>query len=185
MNQKIPIAGILATTVAVMADIMAFPSNGADSRHVYRSEQYHFEFSYPENFVIGKYKKEEYEVLPNAVVLVEKSLLANISATDIPVGAISTISIQPHVGRGAKYHTAFDKPKITIGKYHVAKFSRYPAPYGDEAFYYVLVKSDDMVIEFIAHKTRFNALVSDIYTRPPTHYDQIIEQIISTFVFEE
>lgn len=163
------------------------PRNGVENLQVYRSEQYNFEFKYPNNFVIGKYKKEDPELFPNSVVLVEKSLLGNISATEIPIGEISTITIQPHVGRKAKFYSAFNKPeyRVAIGKYEVAKLPGYPGPYGDTAFYYVLVKSDDMVIDFTAHKSKFNAVASGTYTGSLSHYDQVLENIISTFIFNK
>jgi len=152
---------------------------------VYRNEQHNFEFKYPDNFVIGKYKKEDPEPFPNSVVLVEKSLLGSIPAAEIPIGEISTITIQPHVAQEAKFYSGFNKPeyRVTIGQYEVARLPGFPGPYGDTAFYYVLVRSNNMVIDFTAHRTKFNAAANGAYSGSPSHYDQVIEGIISTLVF--
>ena len=161
--------------------------NSVENTKVYRSEQYNFEFRYPDNFVIGKYKKEDPEPFPNSIVLVEKSLLGNIPATEIPIGEISTITIQPHVGQKAKFYSAFNKPqyRITIGKHEIAKLPGFPGPYGDTAFYYVFVKSEGLVIDFTAHKIKFNAVASGTHTGSPSNYDQVVEKIILTFVFNK
>lgn len=187
----------------VISTFRFIESKDISNWQIYRNEQYGFEFRYPVNFVIGKYKKEDPASFPNAIVLIEKSILGNISSTEIPVGEISTIVIRIHVGMQAKFYKNFADEKsiaifyekyknfnpkdalLTIGSYKVAKLPGYPGPYGDTAFYYVLVKSDNMVFDFTAPKSKFNAVVSGIHTGPPSDYGQVIEKIISTFVFNK
>ncbi len=173
----------------------------------YRNKKVGFEFEYSHNFVVGKYKEEIHQLekgiraslkesgfdpeeferpFKNMIVLVEKKLIGNIPVSEIPIGEISSITIHPHIGKKAEfYNKQFNKKKfhINIGKYTVVKLPGYPGPYGKGVFYYLLPISDEIVIEFYAHKKRFKFHKSSKDKSMETKYDTIIEKIISTFKF--
>ena len=180
----------------------------------YRNEQYGFEFKYPQNFLVGKFKPEvtpSSNVPPdiqeklsdlssnNAIVLVESEQMALfskspkvLSVDSIPIGEVPTISIKPITTSADFYRRAyieaefFSEPKfssdyktkkIQIGNYQVTKLPGYPGPYGDAGYYYLLPISDNLIIEFTALKEKI--LTNTEMTE--SHYDKVIEDIISTF----
>lgn len=54
----------------------------------------------------------------------------------------------------------------------------YSGPYGDTAFYYQVWLPDGRVLEITAHRQRFSASIPLKEPLQPTHYDQVIEEII-------
>ena len=191
-NEKIPIDSISKT----------------GEWQTYRNEKFGFEFEYSHDFVVGKYKEEIHPPLEkgigvefkelgidpeeferpfkNMIVLVEKRLIGNIPVSEIPIGEISAITIHPHIGKMVEfYNKQFNKKEfhINIGNYTVVKLPGYPGPYGKKVFYYLLPLSDEIVIEFYAHKERFKFHKHSKDKSMETKYDIIIEKIISTFKF--
>lgn len=177
----------------------------------YRNEQYGFEFKYPQSFLVGKFKPEVAPSsnvpldiqeklrdlsLDNAIVLVESEqvdLFQNspkaFLVDSIPIGEVPTISIKPittsadfyrsnYIDREfffeSKFSSDYKTKKIQIGNYRVTKLPGYPGPYGDAGYYYLLPISDDLIIEFTAPREK-------IPTNTESHYDKVIEGIISTF----
>lgn len=173
----------------------------------YRNEKYGFEFIYPQNFLIGKYKpevtsssvpqdlREQLSDLSwnNAVVLIEPELIALFSKSPraflldkIPVGDVSTISIKPITTSADFYRKAYidnkanNPTQIKIGGYTVTKLPGYPGPYGDTAYYYLLPLKNGLILEFTGHRKKFPNATTPDSTAPESHYDQVIEKIIST-----
>lgn len=172
----------------------------------YRNEEYGFEFRYPQDFLVGKYKSENTpadNVSPdiqnklsdlssnNAIVLVGSDQVALFSKTpksfsidSIPIGKVPDISIKPITTSADFYRRNFiesDKTwegkEIKIGEYVVTKLPGYPGPYGDSVYYYLLPISDNLIVEFVGFKEK----ILTNTTMTESHYDKIIEDIISTF----
>ncbi|MEO8065463.1 MAG: hypothetical protein ABI643_01240 [Candidatus Doudnabacteria bacterium] len=173
---------------------------------MYRNQEYGFEFQYPQNFLVGKFKPEvtpSSNVPPdilekqrdlsfnNAIVLVEleqKALFSkspkNFSIDSIPIGEVPTISIKPITTSADFYRknfidsdTTWGGKNIKINEYQVTKLPGYPGPYGDAVYYYLLPISDNLIIEFIGFKQK----ILTNTTMTESYYDKIIENIISTF----
>ncbi len=137
--------------------------------------------------------------LNNAIVLVESeqaTLFQNspkaFSVDSIPVGDVPVITIKPittsadfyrsvYIDREffseLKFSSDYKTKKIQIGNYQVTKLPGYPGPYGDAGYYYLLPISDDLIIEFMAPREKI--LTNTEMTE--SHYDKVIEDIISTF----
>ncbi len=137
--------------------------------------------------------------LNNAIVLVESEQVAlfqnspkAFSVDSIPIGDVPTISIKPittsagfyrrsYIDREffseSKFSSDYKTKKIQIGDYQVTKLPGYPGPYGDAGYYYLLPISENLIIEFTA--TREKILTNTEMTE--SHYDKVIEDIISTF----
>ena len=141
----------------------------------------------------------------NTIVLVESQLIAKMlpsasvsqfSLESIPIGKVSTITIKPittsadfhrrsYIEREffseSKFPSNYKTKKIQIGSYQVTKLPGAPGPYGDRAYYYLLPISDDLIIEFIGSRQRFSKFNISDTTMTESHYDKVIENIISTF----
>lgn len=200
-------AALPLSNVAAEAPLLVKRGDLAEAL-IYRNEKFGFEFQYPASFVIGAYKtetrlldegsreklrmlgedpEERERPFQDAVVLVEPALLGDTPVTEIPVGEVSTIMVYPRTGNKARFYKrlyegseSIKGQRIAIGPYDVAKFPGAPGPYGENAFYYLLPLSDELVVEFSAHRQRFSNLSKHERTEGETWYDDIIEQIIST-----
>ena len=156
----------------------------AVKQKLYKNTDYGIEFQYPDSFLIGRYTPEDSKIPDDGqIVLVERSLLHDIAVAELPIGELSTIAITRHRGREARFYLSFILPDYVhrIGSYNVAKLPGFPGPYGESAYYYILVRSDTLIFDFVGHKTRFN-LIAGI-SGDTSGYDVVIENIISSFAF--
>lgn len=192
----------------IMGDNSQYEQDKSANEKTYRNETYGFEFTYPQHFLVGKYKPESdsSSVPPdlrnqlsdlswnNAIVLIELDLIAffsksprGFSLDTIPVGDVSTISIKPITTSADFYrktylsNKTYNPTQMKIGAYTVTKLPGFPGPYGDTAYYYLLPVSNNLIMEFTGHRKKFPHATISNATAPDSHYDQVIEKIISTF----
>ena len=182
-------ASLLAAAVLVSASVGLV----AAASKTYRSAEWGFEFTYPDQFAAGRYKDP---VTPerraqqrqtglespfaHAIALVEPSRLGARAPLDaLPVGEVAaTITVIPARGQKADFdrrHLFRKEWETIIAGRTVYRLPGYPAPYGDTMFYYLLPLGDDLVIEVFAHRRHMDQ------ARAETGYDRVIEGIIATF----
>ena len=144
----------------------------------YKDERLGYKFQYPSTFIVGSYPPNESSaVWKDAVVVVEKRILGNRSVRAIPIGDVTSITIVPHTGASARFfQKQFAQPqwRMPAMKFGLFKLTGYPAPYGDRTYFYLLVVSDELVLEWSAPKK----FVEN--QRALTGYDSIIERIVAT-----
>jgi len=117
------------------------------------------------------------EPYANAIALIESARVRGFAATDIPIGQVPTITVNPHTGSFASFlNGQFGKKEFetAIGGRRVFRLTGFPGPYGDTAFSYLVPIADDRMVELFAHRAYLDQ------AKTPTHYDQVIEHIIST-----
>lgn len=180
------VIGLLAAPSPAPAQDAAWP--------LYRNEKLGFEFRYPPAFVVGAYRDELPADLKarlrqgggsvpfeHAVVLVERTRLGGRALTALPVGEVTTITIEP--AEGVKlgsvsgllrqiYKEAVRE--VTIGAHRVLQAPGFPGPYGAAAFFYLVPVAEGRALQLYAHRQ---------FLEPPrgaTGYDRVIEQIIAT-----
>lgn len=161
---------------------------------VYRDDRAGFELLYPPTFVAGAYRntlppdlvrklREAGGRVPfeHALALVEPARLGARDRAALPVGEVTTITIEAHAAAEAAARLGLGRQtygagiaEITIGAHRVQRFPGFPGPYGTAAFYYLVPLPEGGVLELTAHRK---------FLEPPpgdTGYDRTIEQIIAT-----
>jgi hypothetical protein len=185
-------AGLLGT--------IAFGENDNDILKEYISEKFGIRFKYPAKFLIGSYKAEIIEpseeekasgqkidsvFFKNNIVLIEPDELRERDINSIPVGEVATISLDLKQGPESQFYKENffrEEWKKKIGEHTVYRLPGAPGPYGDSAFYY-LVMVDKGILEISAHEGYLRDV--DKYVKegkplPSTHYDKDIELIIAS-----
>lgn len=160
----------------------------------YRSEDFGFEFRYPPAFALGAYKHtpppehdermrklgfdpEDFAAFKYAAVLIEQRLTKRFPMTALPVGEITSLSLDPRRGHNVSFdRRQFDKPewRVELGGYEVVRLPGFPGPYGDAAYCYIVFVRPDLTVWVVAHRKYIES------PHTPTNYDRIIEQIIPT-----
>ena len=141
---------------------------------------------------------EKIHPFKNNIVLLEKDIVARVllekppnnhglDLQAIPVGEGFGITVKPSTGKNAKFlvdvlSLSSGPVQQKINSFTVIKSPGAPYPYGYGQFYYLLQASDNLVIEFTGFKKypkgrEFEKPEAD------TGYDQVIDQILSTFKF--
>jgi len=179
---------------------MAFGENDSNVLKEYVSENFGIRFQYPAKFLIGSYKAEVIEpteaekasgqeidsvFFKNNIVLVEPDELGERDINSIPVGEVATISLDlkpESLSQFYKKSLCREEWKENVGKHTVYKLPGAPGPYGENAFYY-LVMVDKGILEISAHEGYLRDV--DKYVKegkplPSTHYDKDIELIIAS-----
>jgi len=186
MSRRAARLAAAALLVAVAAGLVAAASK------TYRSTEWGFEFSYPDQFAAGRYRettspealarlRETGQESPfaHAIALVEPARLGARAPLDaLPVGEIAAITITPARGQKADFyrrHFFRAQWETTIAGRTIYRLPGYPGPYGAEAFYYLLPLRDDLVVEIFAHRRHMDQARTD------TGYDRVIESMIATF----
>ena len=179
---------------------VAFGENDKDILKEYVSESFGIRFKYPAKFLIGKYKTEVVELseavkasgqeptsvfFKNNIVLVEPAELGERDINSIPVGEVATISLDLKQGPEFQFYKenfCREEWKEKIGKHTVYRLPGAPGPYGEKAFYYLIV-IDNRILEITAHKGYLRDVekyVKEGKPLPSTHYDKDIELIIAS-----
>ena len=181
-----------ANLAAAALFVWASAGLGEAASRIYRSAEWGFEFAYPDDFALGRYKdtltpelqarlRETGQEPPfkHAIALVEPVRLGSRASLDaLPVGEIAAITVTPARGQKADFYRRqlFRKEwETTVAGRTVYKLPGYPGPYGDAAFYYLLPLAPDVVVELYAHRRHMDQARTD------TGYDRVIEGIIATF----
>ena len=161
---------------------------------VHRDERAGFELRHPPAFVASAYRntlppdllrklREAGGRVPfeHALALVEPARLGAHDRAALPVGEVTTITIEAHAAAEAAARLRLGRQiygagiaEITIGAHRVQRFPGFPGPYGTAAFYYLVPLQNGAGLELTAHRK---------FLEPPpgdTRYDRVIEQIIAT-----
>ncbi|MDH3252962.1 MAG: hypothetical protein OEM41_09240 [Ignavibacteria bacterium] len=168
---------------------------------MYESHTLSLRFSYPSGFVVGSYDTTNDLTghFRKLVVLVDPDELGDYSRNAIPPGDVPTIAIgveSDTAGILLKPFTDIDivrkffsvdlsqqEFKKEIGVNTAYRLPGYPGPYGDASYYYLVPLPGGRYVEFIAHKHFFrrekNPTTGQYHE---THYDRVIERIISTLM---
>lgn len=176
---------------------LAFASG--DTLEVIESHTLHLRFSYPQRFVIGSYDTTNDVIghFRNQIVVVDPKELGKYSRTAIPIGDLPTISIGVESDTAGILLKPFTDIEIVkkffsrdikepefkrkIGAYTVYQLPGYPGPYGESAYYFLVPLPDGRYVELSAPKYFFGRKINPRTEKyPETHYDRVIEIIISS-----
>jgi hypothetical protein len=183
--------------IVPLACSLSFASG--DTLHIFESRALGIHFSYPSEFVVGRFDSTHDLTghFRKMIVLVDPHELGDYSRNAIPVGDLPTIAIgveSDTAGIVLKPFTDIDivrkffsvdlrdqEFKKTIGVNTAYRLPGYPGPYGEALYYYLVPLADGRYVELTAHRYFFRKR-RDSPTE--TLYDNVIEKIIATLTVD-
>ena len=168
--------------------LLAIQAGSAELR--YESKRLGLRFQVPQEFLVGQPvalpgSKESAEAMAKRGLEhtppTEESLIERRFAEGKDLKALRRdlpqISLNRHRGVDADFDRKFlmkDPFRQRMGSWEVYVLPGAPGPYGDKAFYYLVVLKDQSILEILAPRS------SDEEGEKPNHYDRVIRRLIES-----
>ena len=164
--------------------LLAIQAGSAELR--YESKRLGLRFQMPQEFLVGQpvplygseemAKRDSKYTPPDEESLIERRFAKSQDLKALR-RALPQISLSRHRGLEADFDRKFlmkDPFRQRMGAWEVYVLPGAPGPYGDKAFYYLVVLKDQSILQIFAPRS------SDEYEEKPSGYDRVIRRLIES-----